>query len=228
MTAERSMTCHRFVPVPAARKRSGGARCLRLILLLVLLLTGQSAIAAGTVLVVGDSLSAAHNIAQHDGWVALLQDRLNARSMPAPEVVNASISGETSSGAVARLPDLLARHRPAIVVIELGGNDGLRGLPPAELAANLDTMIRMSREAGAKVLLIGTELPINYGRAYRDRFRAVYADLAERHALALLPFLLDGVALEPGLMQDDGLHPTAAAQPRVLDNVWPLLQTLLP
>lgn len=214
---------------PAARTRYGGvARCLRLFLLLVLSLSSLSAIASGPVLVVGDSLSAAHNIPQHDGWVALLQDRLNTRAVPAPEVINASISGETSAGAVARLPDLIAQHRPAIVVIELGGNDGLRGLAPTELAANLDAMIRMSREAGAKVLLIGTELPPNYGRAYRDRFRAVYADLARRHAVALLPFLLDGVALEPGLMQDDGLHPTAAAQPRVLDNVWPVLQTLLP
>lgn len=215
--------------MPAARARSGGVgRYLRLFLLLVLSLSSLSAIASGPVLVVGDSLSAAHNIPQHEGWVALLQDRLNTRDVPAPEVINASISGETSAGAVARLPDLIARHQPAIVVIELGGNDGLRGLAPSELAANLDAMIRMSREAGAKVLLIGTELPANYGRAYRDRFRAVYVDLARRHAVALLPFLLDGVALEPGLMQDDGLHPTAAAQPRVLDNVWPLLQTLLP
>jgi acyl-CoA thioesterase-1 len=215
--------------MPAARTRFGGlVRCLRLFLLLVLSLSSLSAIASGPVLVVGDSLSAAHNIPQHDGWVALLQDRLNTRAVPAPEVINASISGETSAGAVARLPDLIAQHRPAIVVIELGGNDGLRGLAPTELAANLDAMIRMSREAGAKVLLIGTELPPNYGRAYRDRFRAVYADLARRHAVALLPFLLDGVALEPGLMQDDGLHPTAAAQTRVLDNVWPVLQTLLP
>jgi len=206
----------------------GVARSLRLFLLLVLTLCSFSVPAAGPLLVVGDSLSAAHNIAQHEGWVALLQDRLKARAVPAPEVINASISGETSAGALARLPDLLARYQPAIVVIELGGNDGLRGLPPAELSANLDAMIRMSREAGANVLLIGTELPPNYGRTYRDRFRAVYADLAQRHALAMLPFLLDGVALQPGLMQDDGLHPTAEAQPRVLDNVWSVLQPMLP
>lgn len=204
------------------------ARYLRLFLLLVLTLYSFSVPAAGSLLVVGDSLSAAHNIAQDEGWVALLQDRLKARAVPAPEVINASISGETSAGALARLPDLLARYQPAIVVIELGGNDGLRGLPPAELSANLDAMIRMSREAGANVLLIGTELPPNYGRSYRDRIRAVYADLAQRHALAMLPFLLDGVALQPGLMQDDGLHPTAAAQPIVLNNVWPLLQSMLP
>ena len=223
------MMSHRPVPMTALRWRKGGiARCLRVFLLLLLSLCGLPAFAGGPLLVVGDSLSAAHNIAQHEGWVALLQDRLNARSAPASAVINASISGETSAGALARLPELLVRHRPAIVVIELGGNDGLRGLPPAELSANLDAMIRMSREAGAKVLLIGTELPPNYGRAYRDRFRAVYADLAQRHALALLPFLLDGVALRPELMQDDGLHPTAAAQPRVLDNVWSVLQPMLP
>lgn len=203
------------------------ARCRRLFLLLVLSGFALKAFAAGPILVMGDSLSAAHNIAAHEGWVALLQDRLNAGIVPAPEVINASISGETSAGALLRLPDLLARQRPEIVVIELGGNDGLRGLSPAELSANLDAMIRMSREAGAKVLLIGTELPPNYGSAYRDRFRAVYVELAQRHALVLLPFLLDGVALQPGLMQDDGLHPTAAAQPLLLAKVWPLLQSLL-
>lgn len=211
------------------RQRVGRlARHLRLFLLLVLALCSLSATAAGPILVVGDSLSAAHNIPQDQGWVALLQDRLNQRATPAPEVINASISGETSAGALARLPDLLRGHQPSLVLIELGGNDGLRGLPPAELAANLDAMIRISRDAGAKVLLIGTELPPNYGSAYRDRFRAVYSDLARRHGVVLLPFLLAGVALEPGLMQDDGLHPTAAAQPRVLDNVWSVLQPMLP
>lgn len=212
--------------MPTQRKTVDGR--LRAGLLIVLSLLSLSALAAGPILVVGDSLSAAHNIAQDQGWVALLQDRLNQRAAPAPEVINASISGETSAGALARLPGLLRTHRPSLVLIELGGNDGLRGLPVNEFAANLDTMIRISRDAGAKVLLIGTELPPNYGRAYRDRFRAVFVDLARRHGLVLLPFLLAGVALEPGLMQDDGLHPTAEAQPRVLDNVWSVLQPMLP
>lgn len=182
---------------------------------------------AGPVLVVGDSLSAAHNIPEEKGWVSLLEGRLKQEVGTAPEVINASISGETSAGGLSRLPDLLARHAPAVVVIELGGNDGLRGLPPPQLRENLDRMIALSREAGAKVLLLGIDIPPNYGQAYRRRFREVYTDLAAAHDVPLLPFLLEGVALEPGLMQPDGIHPTADAQPLVLDNVWPLLRELL-
>jgi acyl-CoA thioesterase-1 len=200
---------------------------VRLFFLCIVLVCSAAAQAAGPLLVLGDSLSAAHNIPQQAGWVALLEHRLNQRGAPAPKVINASISGETSAGALARLPALLAQYRPTLVLVELGGNDGLRGLPPAELAANLDAIVRTSREAGAKVLLLGIDLPPNYGRAYRDRFRAVYSDLAKKHRVPLLPFLLDGVALQPGLMQDDGVHPTAAGQPRVLDNVWALLQPML-
>ncbi|PKL98163.1 MAG: arylesterase, partial [Gammaproteobacteria bacterium HGW-Gammaproteobacteria-7] len=161
------------------------------------------------------------------GWVALLDDRLGEQLQPAPEVINASISGETSAGGLARLPDLLKTHKPTLVAIELGGNDGLRGLPPAHLRDNLDAMIALSREAGAKVLLIGIDIPPNYGRAYRERFTAVYRDLAEQWQVPLLPFLLEGVALTPGLMQADGIHPTADAQPRLLDNVWEVLQPML-
>jgi len=193
----------------------------------VVLVCGAAAHAAGPLLVLGDSLSAAHNIPPQAGWVALLEHRLNQRGAPAPKVINASISGETSAGALARLPALLAQYRPSLVLVELGGNDGLRGLPATELAANLDAIIRASRAAGAKVLLLGIDLPPNYGRAYRDRFRAVYVDLAKKYQAPLLPFLLDGVALQPGLMQEDGVHPNAAGQPRVLDNVWRLLQPLL-
>lgn len=195
--------------------------------LCIVLGCSAAAHAAGPLLVLGDSLSAAHNIPQQAGWVALLEHRLNQRGTPAPKVINASISGETSAGALARLPALLAQYKPSLVLVELGGNDGLRGLPPAELAANLDAIIRASRDADAKVLLLGIDLPPNYGRAYRDRFRAVYSDLAKKHRVPLLPFLLDGVALQPGLMQEDGVHPTAAGQPRVLDNVWALLRPML-
>ena len=178
------------------------------------------------ILVLGDSLSAAHNIPQKDGWVYLLRNRL-ADIGPDHPVINASISGETSAGGRARLQTLLDEHHPMIVVIELGANDGLRGLPLDALRDNLDAMIVAAQTSGAKVLLLGIELPVNYGPRYRDELRAVYTDLAARHRIALVPFLLDGIALDPALMQDDGLHPTAAAQPRVLDNVWSTLQPLL-
>jgi len=176
---------------------------------------------------VGDSLSAAHNIPVQSGWVSLLEQRLKQQMKAPPAVINASISGETTSGALTRLPGLLQKHAPGVLVIELGGNDALRGLTPAQLQANLEKMIVLGQGAGAKVLLLGIDVPPNYGPAYRQRLRQVYADLAARHHVALLPFLLEGVALDPKLMQADGLHPTAAAQPKVLDNVWPLLKPLL-
>ncbi|HBK57423.1 MAG TPA: arylesterase [Xanthomonadales bacterium] len=182
---------------------------------------------AGPILVLGDSLSAAHNLPASRGWVALLEDRLRRHAQPAPKVINASISGETSAGGRSRLPALLSEHRPALVIIELGGNDGLRGLPPAQLRENLDAMIAASREAGAKVLLIGIDVPPNYGPAYRRRFTAVFHELAEHWQVPLLPFLLDGVALNPDLMQADGIHPTAEAQPILLDSVWSVLEPLL-
>lgn len=208
-----------------------GRSCRRLrgwlVLLACWLLVPAFAYAKGPVLVVGDSLSAAHNIAVQEGWVSLLEQRLQAQMKAPPAVVNASISGETTSGALTRLPGLLGKHRPGLVVIELGGNDALRGLSPAQLQANLDRMIRLSREAGASVLLLGIDVPPNYGPAYRARLRKVYADLAAQHGVGLVPFLLEGVALQPGMMQADGLHPTAAGEPRVLENVWPALRKLL-
>jgi acyl-CoA thioesterase I len=179
-----------------------------------------------TVLVLGDSLSAAHNIPVESGWVHLLGDRL-AKMEPAWSVVNASISGETSLSGRNRLPALLAKAHPAVLVIELGANDGLRGLPLPSLQDNLAAMIDAGQQAGAKVLLLGIELPVNYGPQYRDGLRAVYADLAREKKTALVPFLLDGVALKPELMQEDGLHPIASAEPQVLDNVWKALQPLL-
>jgi acyl-CoA thioesterase I len=193
--------------------------------ILFLLLCGSAL--ARPVLVLGDSLSAEHNLPRGSGWVALLEDRLQREFDQPPKVVNASISGETSAGALRRLPALLAEHRPGVVVVGLGGNDGLRGLPPAQLRDNLGRIVTLSRAAGARVLLLGIDLPPNYGAAYRRRFTAVYHDLAREHGVALLPFLLEGVALAPGLMQADGVHPTAAAQRRLLENVWPKLQPLL-
>ena len=181
---------------------------------------------ARTVLVLGDSLSAAHNIATEQGWVHLLEVRLG-KMVPPWAVVNASISGETSLSGRNRLPALLATYRPGVVVIELGANDGLRGLPLNQLRDNLTAMISAAQATHAKVLLLGIELPVNYGPQYRDGLRAVYADLAKQKHVALLPFLLDGVALDPALMQADGLHPLAAGEPRVLDNVWRVLQPLL-
>jgi len=186
---------------------------------------GQDTRAA--VLVVGDSLSAAHNIPAASGWVNLLQQRVKQQITPPPAVINASISGETTAGALTRLPGLLEKHRPSVVVIELGGNDALRGLTPAQLRGNLEKMIVASQQAGAKVLLLGIDVPPNYGPAYRQRLRQTYAELAKAYKVPLLPFLLEGVALKPNLMQADGLHPTAAAQPQVLENVWPLLKPLL-
>ena len=184
---------------------------------------------ARPVLVLGDSLSAAHNIAEQDGWVHLLGARL-ANMRPPRVVINASISGATTADGVSRLPGLLKRYRPALVLLELGANDGLRGLPLAEIRANLEAMIRDCRQAGAKVVLLGIELPVNYGPPYREGLQQIYADLAREHHLPLLPFLLQGVALDPALMQADGLHPTAAGEPRVLANVWtvlvPTLKTL--
>lgn len=195
-----------------------------------------SAAASKTILVLGDSLAAAHNISTDQGWVHLLQDRLTKMGSVKADstkgtsgwvVVNASISGETSLSGRQRLPALLAKLHPSIVVLELGANDGLRGLPLPLLRDNLDAMIADAQQRQARVLLLGIELPLNYGPQYRDGLRAVYADLAKTRHVALVPFLLQGVATDPQKMQDDGLHPTAAGEPRVLDTVWSTLQPLL-
>lgn len=184
------------------------------------------AMPAKNVLVLGDSLSAAHNIPVDAGWVHLLEVRLKQME-PGWAVINASISGETSVSGRNRLPALLAQYHPRVVVIELGANDGLRGLPLSDLRSNLAAMIDAAQHTGAKVLLLGIEMPVNYGPQYRDGLRAVYADMAHAKHAALVPFLLAGVALDPSLMQEDGLHPTAAGEPKVLDNVWPKLEPLL-
>jgi len=198
----------------------------RLVLVVLFACCGSALAAPAPVLVFGDSLSSAHHIAVESGWVHLLEQRLKASKDPRP-VVNASISGETTSGGVQRLPKILADNKPALVVLELGANDGLRGLPIAEIRENLTKMIRASQASGAAVVLLGIELPINYGPQYRDGLRAMYRDLAAEFNLPLVPFLLDGVALDPDLMQDDGLHPRAAGEPKVLENVWPVLEPAL-
>ena len=195
------------------------------------LLFAETAVAATaspapTILVVGDSLSAGFGIKLEQGWVALLQKKL-AQEGYGHRVVNASASGETSGGAMTRLPRALAQHRPAVVILELGGNDGLRGLPVGDIRANFERMIALATQAGARVLLIGMRVPPNYGPQYTREFDGLYAELARAHGLALVPFFLDGVALDEGLMQDDGIHPTAAAQPRLLAVVWPRLRPLL-
>ncbi|SKB51987.1 arylesterase [Luteibacter sp. 22Crub2.1] len=200
-------------------------RCL-VLLLWVCCAIASAADAPRKVLVLGDSLSAAHNIPVDAGWVRLLDARTSKMATPWT-MVNGSISGETSLSGRNRLPGLLKAQRPGVVVIELGANDGLQGLPLSQLAANLDVMIGAAQGAGAKVLLLGIELPVNYGPQYRDGLRKVYADAAAKHKVPLLPFLLDGVALDPGLMQDDGLHPTARGEPRVAENVWKVLTPLL-
>lgn len=176
------------------------------------------------ILVMGDSLSAAYGMPREAGWVALLQTRLNACDY---RIVNASISGETTAGALTRLPRALEQHQPAIVILELGGNDGLRGIAVPEFRRNLARLISLSRAAGAKVLLTGIRLPSNYGPQYTEKFFAVYAALAAEYDTALVPFFMAGVALNPELMQGDDIHPNAAGQPRLLANVWPHLQPLL-
>lgn len=189
-------------------------------------IAGAQAAPARTLLVLGDSLSAAHNIATEQGWVHLLEVRLSSM-VPTWVVINASISGETSLSGRNRLPALLSKYRPAVVVIELGANDGLRGLPLETMRANLAAMIDAAQAANAKVLLLGIELPVNYGAPYRSGLQAIYTDLARQKRTALVPFLLEGVALDPALMQEDGLHPLAAGEPKVLDTVWAKLQPLL-
>lgn len=179
-----------------------------------------------TLVVLGDSLSAAFGIPADKGWVHLLTQRLRERQ-PEWSVVNASISGDTTAGGLARLPPLLERHRPSVVVIELGSNDGLRGFGFAQIRANLAAMIEAARQSGAGVLLVGGRLPPNYGAAYADAFHQLFKQLATEHGVALVPFLMAGVAEGRSLMLPDGYHPAAQAQPLLLANVWPALLRLL-
>jgi acyl-CoA thioesterase-1 len=197
-----------------------------MVLIMLLLPSFGSATSEPVVLVIGDSLSAGYGMKTAEAWPSLLEERL-ANSGYAHRVVNASISGETTRGGLTRLPAALERHAPEIVIVELGGNDGLRGIPLGEIRGNLQQMVASSRAAGARVLLAGVYIPPNYGPAYTRGFKQLYEDLGGQEGVALLPFILDGVALEPALMQADGIHPNSAAQPRILDNVWPVLLPLL-
>ena len=187
-----------------------------------MLFRSPGAAQAHTLLVMGDSLSAAYGIDPQAGWVSLLERKLGKGYT----VINASISGETTSGGAARLPELLKQHRPDIVLLELGGNDGLRGLSPQQMKVNLAKMIERSRAEGARVLLLGIEVPPNYGPAYTNAFRNVFTQLADEYDLPLVPFLLEDVDLD-SMLQADGIHPTAEAQPIILANVWAKLEPML-
>lgn len=185
----------------------------------------QSAQSA-TLLVWGDSLSAAYGIAQESAWPILLDHKL-AQEGYRYQVINASISGETTAGGLARLPEALARHKPSIILIELGANDGLRSLPLPVMRANLASMIEKSQNAGARVVLIGMRMPPNFGPVFDEKFRTIYAELAKKYNTALVPFMMEGFAQKPELFQGDGIHPLAPAQPLILANIWPTLKPLL-
>ena len=179
-----------------------------------------------TILVLGDSLSAALGIRPEQGWVALLAQRLQTQGY-GYQIVNASVSGETTSGGLERLPRALQLHQPGTVILELGANDGLRGLPVDETRENLAHMVRLSQTAGARVLLVGMRIPPNYGPRYTEAFARMFPELANQYHLPLVPFLLEKVALDPTRMQQDGMHPNARGEPPVLDTLWPYLKPLL-
>ncbi len=199
---------------------------LRSIATFLFMLLFAGAAQAATILVWGDSLSAGYGLKPEEAWPTLLQTRLEREGFR-HSVVNASVSGETSAGGRSRLPAALERHKPDIVILELGANDGLRGLRPQLLAENLNAMIADARAASAQVLLVGMQMPPNYGPAYTRRFAQTFTDVARAHKVALVPFLMDGFADRPELFQADGIHPTAEAQPRILDTVWEALKPML-
>jgi acyl-CoA thioesterase I len=206
------------LPIPRARNT--------LLFVIVVAAAFAAEAAEKSILVVGDSLSAAYGIAQARGWVALLGERLQ-RERPDYSVVNASISGDTTAAGAARLGAALEKHRPAVVIIELGANDGLRGQPVAQMKKNLAGMIERAKRAGARVLLVGMKLPPNYGRQYTEAFAAAFGEVARQQRVALVPFLFESFAEKDDYFQPDRIHPTAAAQPLMLDAVWKRLQPLL-
>lgn len=199
---------------------------MRNFLLAILLFIVACYAQAGTVLVLGDSLSAGYGLTAGEGWVSLLQQRLEQRGLE-HTVVNASLSGDTTAGGLARLDAVLDQHRPDWLLLELGANDGLRGLSLTAMRDNLDKIVVRAKARGIEVVLIGMQIPPNYGRVYTERFAAIYRELAARHRLSFVPFLMERVALDPALLQADQLHPNAAAQPLLLDTVWPVLEPLL-
>lgn len=194
--------------------------------LLMLAASASAYSAPKTVLVLGDSLSAEYGLVRGTGWVALLEQKLKAQKIDAA-IVNASISGETTSGGLTRLPALLAQHKPNLVVIELGANDGLRGLPVASAEANLRSMVALAQKNRARVMLVGMRMPPNYGRAYTDKFFGMYKEVSTELKAPLVPFMLEGVAQEPAMFQADRLHPLATAHPTILANIWPTFSALI-
>ena len=201
-------------------------RRLLLTWLTSLLCLPLAAWAGGTILVYGDSLSAAYGLSQNAGWPSLLQARLKQERMDYT-VTNVSISGETTSGGAARIAAALREHKPRVIIVALGANDGLRGLPPAEMRANLAKIVRAGQKARSRVLLVGMRMPPNYGESYTRQFAEVYADLAREHKTAFVPYLLQGMDQQRELFQSDNMHPTAAAQPILLENIWKALLPLL-
>lgn len=198
-----------------------------MVLLALALPPGPAQAATPTILVWGDSISAGYGLDAGSGWVALLERRLKAQASDYT-VVNGSVSGETTAGGLSRLPAALARYRPAIVLIELGGNDGLRGLAPDALRTNLERMCGLAKAAGATAVLFEMRIPVNYGPAYGEKFRKTFVDVAKQNRLPLVPFFLGAIANDPPRwFQDDGIHPNAAAQPLLLDAVWPTLEPLV-
>jgi acyl-CoA thioesterase-1 len=200
--------------------------CSKLLILWVVVLYAPAVHASSQVLVLGDSLSAGYNIDVAQGWVQLLQQRLKDQGY-GHSVVNASMSGETTGGGLNRLPRALALHSPQVVIVELGGNDGMRALPLSVIRSNLEKIVELSTGAGAQVVLVGIRIPPNYGQEYGEGFYRIYAELAQSKGLFLVPFALEGIALSEGMMQSDGIHPTASAQTRLLDNIWPALKKAL-
>lgn len=194
--------------------------------LLMLAASASAYSAPKTVLVLGDSLSAEYGLARGTGWVALLDQKLKAQKIAA-SIVNASVSGETTSGGLTRLPALLTQYKPEVVVIELGANDGLRGLPVAAASANLRSMVTLAQKQNARVMLVGMRMPPNYGRAYTDKFFDMYQDVSTELKAPLVPFMLEGVAQEPAMFQSDRLHPLASAHPTILANIWPTFSALI-
>lgn len=199
---------------------------IRWLCLLLLASTAPAAASESVVLVLGDSLSAAHGMSEQQGWVHLLQDRLDENGYP-HTVVNASVSGDTTRDALSRLDSTIERNRPDIAIVELGGNDGLRAFSIDTIESNLSLILETLRENGAKIVLAGMRMPPNYGPVYTQAFEALYPQLAEEFQAALVPFFMAEVATDPDRMQDDGIHPNAAGQPLLLDKVWPVLEPLL-
>lgn len=201
------------------------ARILASTILVLGFLCGSVA-SAKTLLVLGDSLSAGHGLDAGQSWVSLLEQRIEQKNI-AVDVINASISGDTTNGGLSRLPGLLEQHHPQWVLLELGANDGLRGTPLNLIRANLRKLVQLAQQSGAQVVMIGNHIPPNYGPRYTNGFFDLFAQVAKEQDLPLVPFLLEGVALNPKLMQSDGLHPTAEAQPRLLETVWDVVGPLL-